>query len=223
MTKIALIPARGGSKGVLGKNMQVINGKSLVELAVESAKLADIFDEIWVSSDDEETLSQAEKLGVRVHRRSSSASSDTATANDVVFNFLRDEAKTEHTSLCYLQPTSPFRTAEHVVSSLGLHETNYSVPVISVKEASEIPEKLFTAVLGGALLPYLSQKKQNINRQDAPQYLYPNGAIYVFTVGNFQAERGFPITNALPFIMNSLESLDIDSYEDLWLARRMVL
>lgn len=219
---VALIPARGGSKGVPEKNMQEILGKTLVRMAIESAQESKVFDEIWVSSDDDTTLQHSLTLGARAHLRSAAASSDVATANDAVFDFLNSETKSPLTTLCYLQPTSPLRTGESIRASIELHRARNFSPVIGVKYATELPEKLFIRLKNGTLRSFLSGKTQNTNRQEAPEYLYPNGSIYVFRIQDFNAADGFPLTSAVPLLMNQLESLDIDTNEDLVFARKLM-
>lgn len=221
MGRIALIPARGGSKGVTRKNLQVVGGRTLINLAFDSAEKSGEFEEIWVSSEDREILEHATSLGALIHPRSDLAAVDSSTASDVVLDFLNFEQKYDDTSICYLQPTSPMRTERHVSQAIELHSSTKLSPIIGVKRAKELPEKMLTLTEMGLLTSYNSANTSNINRQKAPQYLYPNGAIYVFTIKDFRREGGFPISGAIPFIMNELESLDIDSREDLWLARRI--
>lgn len=221
MGRIALIPARGGSKGVARKNLQTIGGKTLLHLAFDSAEKSGEFDEIWVSSEDREILEHATSLGALAHPRADFAAADSSTARDVVLDFLNSGRRSDETSICYLQPTSPMRTDRHVSQVLELHRSYALSPVVGVKRAKELPEKMLTLTETGILTSYKSTNTTNINRQDAPLYFYPNGAIYVFTIMDFTREEGFPIAGAIPFLMNELESLDIDSQEDLWLARRI--
>jgi CMP-N-acetylneuraminic acid synthetase len=218
---LALIPARGGSKGISRKNLQEIQGKSLVCRAFESAQKSGRFDEIWISSEDAEILSHAKALGALTHPRAVHAANDSAQAEEVVLDFLKSNPRSEQTSICYLQPTSPFRTADNIRLSIERHYSFGSVPVIGVKRARELPEKMLTISEEGILKAYGSSNTSNMNRQRAPVYLYPNGALYVFTVRDFELEDKFPISGALPFLMSELESLDIDSQEDLLLARRV--
>ena len=176
----------------------------------------------WCHSVTKRLYSQAEELGVRVHRRSNSASFDNEPANDAVFHFLWNEAKTERTSSCYLQSTSPFRTAEPALSSLGLHETNYSVPVISLKLASGIPKNLFAAVVGGACVTYLSQKPGHEPTRGSSVSLSDWGCFRFYSRQFSSREGVLPKPMHSPSCMKSLESLGIDSYEDLRLESRIM-
>jgi CMP-N-acetylneuraminic acid synthetase len=221
ISTVALIPARGGSKGIPGKNMKEIRGKTLVRMTIEAAQESKVFDEIWVSSDESKILQHALGFGVGTHLRSNDASSDVATANDAVSDFLNSETKGPLTTLCYLQPTSPFRTGKSIRAAIELHRSKNFSPVIGVKYATELPEKLFIRLENGNLRSFLHGETSNINRQETPEYLYPNGSIYVFRIHDFHSADKFPIIGAVPFLMNQLESLDIDSYEDLLIARKL--
>jgi CMP-N,N'-diacetyllegionaminic acid synthase len=121
---VAFIPARGGSKGLPGKNLMKLEGRSLLRRAIESSQLTGDYegfaDMVVVSSDSQEILEEARNAGVDTvipHERSMHAATDEATAADVLRDFFEQDDNLDDTRdlwVLYLQPTSPLRTAEHV-------------------------------------------------------------------------------------------------------------
>jgi len=219
MTKaIALIPARGGSKGILNKNLRVIDGRTLLERAIKSAHSATCLDEIWVSSDDKQILDEAKSHGALVHPRSEFASSEFATAADVVGEFLAFHPTAIDASLVYLQPTSPFRTPESVKEAVELHNQT-GKPIIGVKDCTELPEKMLQINKDGSLRPFMDENLSNANRQQLGTYFYPTGSLYVFRSKSFLDSGGFPVHDSIPLPLGRIESIDIDTFEDLEIAR----
>ncbi len=90
MNKVAMIPARMGSQRLTKKNLRQINGKSLVEIAIEKCKRAECFDEVWVNSEDDEILEIAEKNDVKSYKRESLLADNISTSEDFIFDFLRN-------------------------------------------------------------------------------------------------------------------------------------
>nr|MDQ3003426.1 acylneuraminate cytidylyltransferase family protein [Fibrobacterota bacterium] len=114
---LALVPARGGSKGVLRKNLRRVHGKPLVEHTLEAAKGSRFVDKVYLSSDDEEILDVGRALQVEAFKRIATAASDTATSGEVVGNFIdclpRGIIEADP-FIAYLQPTSPLRNSGHI-------------------------------------------------------------------------------------------------------------
>ena len=116
--KIAIIPARGGSKRLPGKNIKLLGGKPLIAWTIEAAIKSNIFDHIFVSTDSEEIASVSRDYGAKVpFLRPAELASDTATTNDVVTHLVEwfeKEYNKEVTTVAILQPTSPLRNAQHI-------------------------------------------------------------------------------------------------------------
>ena len=111
---LCVIPARGGSKRLPGKNMRPFFGYAVIHYAIQTARLAKVFDRIMVSSDDDYTLAYARGLGVESHKRSEWASRDEATDYDVIREVLKTETPDY---LCYLYPVTPLLSPERLVEA----------------------------------------------------------------------------------------------------------
>lgn len=217
---VAFVPARGGSKGVPRKNLQVVGQHSLLERAVLSGQGSTRVSACYVSSDDDEILKKATELGALAHRRREEASTDVARASQVMDDFLasHDELGPED-RIVYLQPTSPFRTFEHVDTAIELMESRGADAVVGVVRSYQLPEKTLAISGSGALELGSGGGDPGSNRQDLAASVYPNGALYIFSVGAFRERGDIPVIGAYPFLMGKVESLDIDDPEDLILAR----
>lgn len=217
---IALIPARGGSKGVPRKNLEMVGSETLLERAIRagmgSARVARCF----VSSDDDEILSLAGVHGIVGHRRSDLASADDARASEVVDDLIATHGElTEDARVVYLQPTSPFRTSSHVDKAIELLEVSGAESLVSVVASHQLPEKSLTIGKTGLLALGPRGVDPGKNRQELAESVYPNGALYIFSLRSFRELGDIPVVDSLPFVMGKVESLDIDDPDDLILAK----
>ncbi len=214
---IALIPARGGSKGVHRKNMREVNGHPLIYYTLQAAINSKYIDDIYLSSDDESTCAYGKKMGINVINRPKEYSSDMASANSVVKHFLSILPKTlreQNPFIVYLQPTSPLRTSKHIDNGFeNMFQKNF-MKLISVVEATKSPFKSFVVNKQGHLKTLFDEKMTNKRRQDLPSTYYPNGAIYVFQMSEFNKKEAFPSNGSYPYIMLQKDSIDIDIEED---------
>lgn len=216
-----VIPARAGSKGLDNKNLRTINGKTLIEFAIQAAFDSNYEGNIIVSSDIPAAREICVASGVQFHQRSKLASSDTATASSVIFDLV-DTHPIEHDDvIVYLQPTSPLRSGLHVRTALELYKA-YASPVVSVGPVKTHPGKMVKVGTDGRLEAYSTQFTPTENRQSLETLYSPNGAIYVFSVGELLSYGDFPILHSIPLLMDEQSSLDVDTHSDLLLAR-MVL
>lgn len=214
---IALIPARGGSKGVKRKNIRLLNGKPLLTYTAEAAKSSKYISRIFLSSDDEEILQLGKNLGLELVMRPENVSSDKSTANEVIAHFVKvsSDEFLENTFLVYLQPTSPLRTSFHIDSAIEVLLGNNEGSVVSVTLLEKNPFKAYLIDQHGHLNPLMGEKYLNMNRQDLPDVYVPNGAIYIFSLSEFLKTGRIPTNKSLPFVMNSDVSRDIDTEKDL--------
>lgn len=221
MTVVAMIPARGGSKGLPGKNLMKLGGKSLIERAIDSTvNHQDLIDYVVVSSDDQATLDEATRLGAVAHRRSAIAAGDNATAADVLEDYFQAPdalMANQDVVVVYLQPTSPLRTAAHVRQAMDAFSANHEVglanpSVIGVCPVEKSP--YWTLVIQEGKLAPLFPEAIKKNRQDLPATYVPNGAIYMFRYSDFLTQNRVPTEGATAFVMDADESVDVDTQAD---------
>jgi CMP-N,N'-diacetyllegionaminic acid synthase len=217
---VAFVPARGGSKGVPRKNLELVGSQSLVERAVLSGRASTKVSACHVSSDDQEILAKAVELGAQAHLRSTLAAADSARASEVMDDFLSGHAEIDdEVRIVYLQPTSPFRTSAHVDRAINAMESAGVDALVGVVRSHQLPGKTLVINDSGALALGPGSLDPGENRQSLPPSVYPNGALYIFSVGAFRERGDIPVIGAYPFLMGKVESLDIDDPEDLILAR----
>ena len=186
---LALIPARGESKGIPGKNTKELVGKPLIAYTIEAARECVSIDAILVSTDSEDIAEVARKYGAWVpFLRPAELASDTAKTIDVVIytiNRLASEGW-EYDYVILLQPTSPLRKPEDIEKAFSL-ALKTGEDVVSVSEVKDSPILIRTCEKNGNLLPLLSESS-TVRRQDMPKYYRVNGSIYVNYVSRLSSE-----------------------------------
>jgi CMP-N,N'-diacetyllegionaminic acid synthase len=214
---IAIVPARAGSKGVLGKNMRLVNGFPLVGYTLEAALNSKYIDQVYLTSDDQDILMFGEQIGATGVKRPPECATDNASANDVVKHLLStipEIIEAKDPLLIYLQPTSPLRTAIHIDDSLLKMVEAGCSQLISVTEMEKSPFKAFYLDERGKLKSLFEEKMTNACRQDIPVAYLPNGAIYIFFASQFFLNNTIPSNGSYPYIMTKKDSLDIDTEND---------
>lgn len=217
-TVIALIPARGGSKGIPRKNLLMLAGKPLIAYTINAAKKSLLVDAIWVSSEDNEILNISDSLGAKTLIRPSELADDNASPDEVVHHFIQslpDGVRGRDAVILYLQPTSPLRDEIHIDCALKAMNVTKANGVISVVEAEKPPQKSFQLNENGRLISLFDERQSNLRRQDLAPCYYPNGAIYAFRISEFISRNGFPSNGSIPFVMSYEDSVDIDDIADV--------
>ncbi|HEX8563141.1 MAG TPA: acylneuraminate cytidylyltransferase family protein [Flavobacterium sp.] len=219
MKFLVVIPARGGSKGVPGKNIRKLNGKPLIHFTVEAAREVFQDDEIIVSTDSEEIRECVEQTGLKVpFLRPAELATDTAGSNDVLVHaleFYRSKGR-EPDVLVLLQPTSPFRTAQQIREALNLYRDDMDM-VVSVKETKSNPYYvLFEENAQGFLKK--SKESNFIRRQDCPKVWEYNGAIYIINIDSLVAKSLSGFDRIVKYEMDERSSHDIDTMLDWQIA-----
>lgn len=218
---VGLIPARGGSKGLPGKNTAVLNGKPLLVHTIEAAKDSGVCDELIVSSDSPQILSIAKANEVQIHSRPPSLALDDTPTDPVIADLIAAWQLSADDLIILLQPTSPLRNAKHICDALSSYREHNGKALVSV---CKIPNKYLKAYLrnGEYLQPVFEAGTGYKRRQDLPDLYLPNGAIYIFSVADFQLHDLIPRDQIVPFIMTSETSHDIDTEADLVLCERLL-
>ncbi|MDZ4390668.1 MAG: acylneuraminate cytidylyltransferase family protein [Gemmatimonadales bacterium] len=213
---LAVIPARGGSKGVPGKNIQPVGGRPLIGWTIAAANASVHVDRAIVTSDDEGIMAVARAEGGETpYRRDKSLATDTATSVDVILDAL--ERVPGYDIVVLLQPTSPLRTAADIDEALGLMVREEAESCVSVCEASEHPWLMFAQDGEGRLGPYCAAPVGvSLRRQDLPPAYVLNGAIYAIDARRLEETRKFfEPGRTVAYVMPIEKSHDIDTWDDI--------
>jgi len=217
---VGLIPARDGSKGVPKKNWRPFLDGTLVSRSIDAARTSERLAHIFVSTDRLGAEGLVSSWGAELVPRSRFASTDSATAADVVRDFLdqRGAELDDASFVVYLQPTAPLRTGSHIREAIDLCVGSNADACISVVHMPSNALKCVTLSDDGLIKPIISSAVTSANRQSLPEVFRPNGAIYMFRISTFRRAGGFPITGAVPYFMSDADSIDIDTSDDWDLA-----
>ena len=219
---LAIIPARGGSKGVPHKNIKMICGKPLIAYTIESAYKSGIFERVIVSTDDLEIARISEKYGAEVpFIRPDSIAGDDVSSDDVILHALEFyDNKVDY--VCKLQPTSPLRTEADIINAYNLLQEKDADFIVSVCECEHSP--LWTGVLNKDLCmdEFIDEDVKRLCRQNLPRYYRLNGAIYMARTKKFIQNRSFFGKKSYAFVMSQESSVDIDSEMDFLLAEQII-
>ncbi len=227
---IAIVPARGGSKGLPRKNILSLNGKPLIHYTLEAALSSKNIDRVLVSTDDEEIAEVALSVpGVEVpFMRPDSLAEDSSSAIDVYLHVVDELADKEGTilqSVCVLLPTSPLRIPLDIDNCIELYNSSHAHFVVSVQKTKPLAWHLFMEKNGLKLDPVIEidGKSAIANRQalgNPPVVL--NGSVYVLNVPILRKTRSYYGSNTVGYIMPTARSIDIDNEEDFKMAEALV-
>ncbi|TCD02704.1 acylneuraminate cytidylyltransferase family protein [Pedobacter psychroterrae] len=225
MKPLVIIPARGGSKGVPGKNIKLLNGKPLIHYSIEAAIENFEKEIICISTDSPDIKSCAEATGIEVpFLRPGDLATDSATTYDVLRHAISFYESNGYKPdvLILLQPTSPFRTANHISEALNvyLNSTNIDM-VVSVKETKANPYYLLFEEDAEGFL-HKSKKANFTSRQECPKVWEYNGAIYIMNIQNLKKQGSLGFERVVKYVMDEFSSLDIDTPFDFKLAESML-
>ena len=213
---LAIVPARGGSKGIKDKNIKEIEGHPLIEYTIEAAKRCEYIDEIVVSTDSEKIANAAKKAGAKVpFLRPDELASDTARTIDVVL-FTIDQPKLigqEYDIVVLLQPTSPLRDEDDICGAIEKYVSCNMKSLVSVSEVSESPI-LMRQIVDETHMEKLLNINSTIRRQDMAKYYMVNGSIYINKIEELNSDTSFN-DNVIPYVMDRSHSVDIDDYVDI--------
>lgn len=218
---LALIPARGGSKGLPRKNILVAGGLPLVAWTIAAAREAATVDQVVLSSDHDEIMATAMKYGCdAVIRRPDELASDTATSIDVVLHALTQLPDFEYVAL--LQPTSPLRTGRDIDAAFRLMQKTGAPSCVSVCPTRESPYWMYQLNAAGELAKLLSSLPEVSRRQDLPETYVLNGAIYIADSQWLRKNGSFISERTVAYTMPAERSVDIDNADDFEAFRRLV-
>jgi CMP-N,N'-diacetyllegionaminic acid synthase len=221
---LVVIPARSGSKGVPGKNIRSLAGKPLILHTVEVARQVFCDENIIVSTDSAEIIRIVEQTGLKVpFIRPSELSSDNSGMYEVLIHALNSHKKITGFKkvVLLLQPTSPLRTADHIEQALNLYDSTLDM-VVSVTESKMNP---YFNLFEKNNIGFLEKCKPGDygRRQDCPEVFAYNGAIYVINTKSLIDKTMNDFTRIIPYKMDEISSIDIDSQFDWDLAEYVML
>lgn len=216
---LALIPARGGSKGIKGKNIILLAGKPLIAYSIEAAQNSKYIDSTVVTTDSEKIAEVAKQYGARVpFLRPAELAADTSKTIDAVLHAIKTlkSLSEEYDVLVLLQPTQPLRTTDDIDRAIELYYEKGKKGIVSISLVDDSPLLIRSIDTEGKLVNLLSQNS-TCRRQDMPEYYKVNGCIYINKIDEINENTSFN-DNKIPFIMTKEHSVDIDEVSDLWIA-----
>lgn len=215
---LAIITARGGSKRIPRKNIKEFCGKPILCYSIEAAKSAGVFDEVMVSTDDEEIAQIARSAGASVpFFRSSETSGDYASTDDVIMEVIKkyEELGQKFEAFCCIYPTAPFLTGERLQSAMELlKEADSVIPVVPF---SYPPQRGLIINKEGFMerqFPEYALKRS----QDLPKIYHDCGQFYACRTAPFLETGTTDVKRLVPLVLSEMEVQDIDTPEDWEIA-----
>ncbi len=219
MKSIAIITARGGSKRIPRKNIKPFLGKPIIVYSIEAALNSGSFDEVMVSTDDEEIANIARAAGATVpFMRSEATSNDFATTADVILEVLDryEEMGQTFDYCCCIYPTAPFVTAEKLNMAFQKISGTTATGLVPVVEFSYPPQRAF--VIEEERLVFKYPEYMNSRSQDLTKHYHDAGQFYFLNVSSFKETHKLFGADVLPLVTSELEVQDIDNETDWKLA-----
>lgn len=214
---LALIPARGGSKGLPRKNVLELSGKPMIAWSIEAAKGSRYIDNVVVSTDDDEIAAVSRKHGAEVpFMRPDSLAQDGSTTIDVAVHAVKQLP--DYDVLVILQPTSPLRISEDIDQTLERMIDANTTSAVSVTEPAKSPFWSYTVENDGRLATLIDEELASKRRQDLPDAYVLNGAVYATCVREMIDCHCLVTADTVAHIMPPNRSLDIDTEFDFKLV-----
>ena len=228
MRILGIIPARGGSKGVPGKNKRILGTKPLIQYTIEAAAGAKSLTDIVVSTDDQEIANISKGLGVEVPGlRPPHLSSDSSPSIDTVIYVLDllEKMGRRYNAVCLLQPTAPFRTSNDIEDAVKRFQEAKSDSLISVIPIPHEynPHWVFESTKREGLLSLATGEKNIISRrQDLPPAYIRNGAIYLTNTQIIVNQKSLYGKTISYYVMSRETHINIDTMADWSRAEAMI-
>ena len=222
---LAIIPARGGSKGLKNKNLKKIGKKSLISLAINSCKKLKLIDKIFVSTDSKKIAKEAEKQGIKVpFLRAKKISGDKIPAFDVIYETLRlveKFYKEKFETIIYLEPTSPLRKNQDILLAFKKFKKFNFDSLWTISEIDLKFHPLKQVIVNKNTVSAYEKKSEKIyaRQQLSPTY-YRNGVCYIFKRKTIVIDKEIMGKKCGYHIINSPQ-VSIDNYKDLIYARKI--
>lgn len=213
--RIAIITARGGSKRIPRKNIKDFCGKPILAYSVEAAIKSGLFDEVMISTEDEEIASIAQEYGaVFPFKRSKENADDHAGTVDVVIEVINEYKKRgiNPDRICCIYPTAPFVTAEKLIYANSLMDKSNAEAVIPVVKFSFPPQRSF--IINEDYLEYKWPENEFVRSQDLEPFYHDAGQFYFCKVEAMFKEHTLVPKKTVPYIQSEMEVQDVDNLDD---------
>lgn len=223
---LAIIPARGGSKRLPGKNIKELAGKPLIAWAIDSALESKLFDEIMVNTDDSEIADIAKKYGASIpFLRDNSLATDTSSSLDVVVKTIEyyKEQNKHYDIVVLLQPTSPLRDSSDIKNAVDLFIQKEAASVLTVCEVDHPIQWSNTLDGTFSMDTFIKDEYKDTRSQDLEVNYRLNGAVYVWDTNKFQQHKGSILKPSFASVMDRTHSIDIDEKIDFIVAEALIL
>ena len=218
MKNIAIIPARGGSKRIPRKNIKPFMGKPIIAYSIEAAMQSELFDEVMVSTDDEEIAEIARKYGAKVpFMRSAETSNDYAGTADVILEVLKKykDLGREFDTICCIYSTAPFVTSGKLMEAYS--KLTDGIDFVFTCVAYSYPVQRSLHIVDGKISMVYPEYAASRSQDLEPIY-HDAGQFYVAQVESFVQERTFSGKNTVGLVLSELEVQDLDTLTDWTLA-----
>ncbi|MDW7777164.1 MAG: acylneuraminate cytidylyltransferase family protein [Methanosarcinales archaeon] len=218
----AIIPARGGSKGLIDKNIKPLNGKPLICYTIVESLKSKLLCRVFVSTDSPSIAKISKNCGAEIIDRPGEFARDESPTIDAIFHAI-DTMKdaSDKDIIILLQPTSPLRNTTDIDTALDIFMKTDCDSVISMSEVKHSPYWYFKYE-DDKFKPLFGNKGLKMRRQGLPDVYMPNGAIYITTVKSLYKNNGFYCDKIVPYIMPPERSIDIDEEIDFKLAELLI-
>lgn len=223
---LGIVPARGGSKGLPGKNVRPLAGRPLLEYTARAARASGVIDRLVLSTDSPEIGDVGRRAGLEVpFLRPAALAADDTPMLPVVLHSLDALAATGWTAdiLVLLQPTSPLRRAEHIRNAVNLlRETEADSVVTVIEVPRHLSPDYVMKIEDGRLRPFLPEGARVMRRQDARPAYSRDGTVYACWVRTIERFGSLYGDDCRPLLIDARDSLSIDSSADWEAAERML-
>lgn len=221
MKILYFIPARGGSKGLPGKNIRPLHHKPLIAYSIEAALQCAHLGVVMVNTDDPQIAEVAKTFGAEVpFLRPAELATDSAATLDVLEHTLEyyKQQGQEFDLVVVLQPTSPLRTSQDIDAAIELMEQKHAEAIVSVCENEHHPLWSNSLPPDGSMRDFMRKEVKGKNRQQLPPSYRLNGALYISSPAAILKHKGFLHNGTYAYIMPAERSVDIDHLIDFQLA-----
>lgn len=220
MNTLYLITARGGSRGIPGKNIKKLGGKPLITYSIDIARQFVSDDRICVSTDSEEIINVVENYGLKVpFKRPDALSTDTAGSHEVILHAIEYYEKQGFffDAIVLLQPTSPFRLKKHISEALQLFNSDVDMVVSVKKVKSNVHATFYKETENNFISKAFTSSNDGLRRQDGEILYELNGSIYVISVNSLKKSTMSKFNYVKKMVMEDVYSADIDEPIDwIW-------